>query len=483
MSLISHDVQLVESSTNKATVSAPKAIDKNLSQVRAGNCYQSLYKYHPKAIVSEDEAIVGRYQHSNHKVVLGSTFQGLPFQVVVVCGREDDKRGVCKFIDTHIVPLIDQYARDLKNNKQKDAEVITQELIAKINSLRKDQVRNFGREYADDFDFTMSMVVSYKKNGNLFAAGYGIGGTAIAMKIPGKKIEQLVTTKFSKQDENAVEANLHHNTFHHRVEPNTEFVAYTYLAPILMKEVPSEEKSPVAKFALNPELIGKEATLFDNLVTLQRHAYEVLCAKTYEGEGSYSFGDDYSFTQSIVPNDKVQKDLIDLQFVTLSSQLKRLNHSIKNKELREEIEKLLQAMKKDGYFLAAHFTTEDMNAVLYETICLIQAPLHCRANKVEEFRQFANVLTASQSPASKAILILLLGLAATLAAISVILFTAGMVLPAVGMMAGSATLLLSNVGTFAYCKNVASHKTHDLMLDLHMLGDACSRDSEECSPT
>lgn len=149
-----------------------KQLDEEHSAIWAGSTY----------IQRDDKGNrVERSKPSDDKMVLGYTYDGLPFMIVVDGMFGCERNPVFDFIDKSVTPFIDNYAQNLAVSDN-PAEV-TKSFIEALRANRPGD---------QSIDFTLSIAVTYERNGKLQCSGFGIGDTAIALKRSTGKVEQLV---------------------------------------------------------------------------------------------------------------------------------------------------------------------------------------------------------------------------------------------------------------------------------------------------
>jgi hypothetical protein len=137
------------------------------------------------AAIQSDKTITGSTKESlDDKVVSGYTDQGLPFLIVVDGYYAGATEKLFPFIDSHVIPLISVYIRELQ--KVSDRKKLAHDFIKKIFSLRA--------ECNCPAEFTLSLAVVYQneQSQELRAAGFGVGDCGIVLRNKNGNIKQLV---------------------------------------------------------------------------------------------------------------------------------------------------------------------------------------------------------------------------------------------------------------------------------------------------
>ncbi|OGV50939.1 MAG: hypothetical protein A3F46_04445 [Legionellales bacterium RIFCSPHIGHO2_12_FULL_42_9] len=265
-------------------------LDEGHSQVYASSLFVRLNE--------KGEDIAGP-KETDDKIVIAYTYSGMVFQIVTDGFYGCERLTVFNFIDTYIVPLMEEYSNELMI---KNPDRVTSELIKRIYTLYNKH--NHGAE------FTLSIAMTYPKEGAIRCAGFGIGDTAIAIKRTNGKIQQLVAhaevdgfkDAFDVSSASNPELVINRNTmFDVQVEVGDEIVGYTYLPPeleTLTREfsIPNSDQSltTVKHFILNPELVNEESSLFTQLLNVVQTHQQSLIAKAQRSNTPQQFGDDFT---------------------------------------------------------------------------------------------------------------------------------------------------------------------------------------------
>lgn len=317
----------------------PNEFDQNNSQVFSKSVFGD-YK---------DGEKIEKPKSSDDKLIIGYTQQGLPFQIVVdgFFGGETTK--IFKFIDNHVTPLMDQYARDLAESNNPDE--ITQHLIKTIYELRKVQAR--------DAEFTMSIAMTYEKDNQLHCSGFGIGDTGIVLRRTTGEIEQLADTTevngfkdgFDNHSDQEIDAVIARNSlFHTQIQSGDEIFGYTYLfkqrgnEPGLLVQEPEDTANiNVKKFKLHVDGGRSDTTLLETALSSIQTDYEARCEIAKE-KPHMRFGDDCTFGSVVIPNKGLQQTMEAkiknrdelIQLVSIADSLiNDLNRYIKSRESRK----------------------------------------------------------------------------------------------------------------------------------------------------
>ncbi|HSW92995.1 MAG TPA: deAMPylase SidD family protein [Gammaproteobacteria bacterium] len=314
----------------------PTALDAENSIVSSNNLFR---RYGDgKQIIFKNEKV------SDDKIVIGYS-RGLPFLIVADgmlfrCNRDS----VFSFIDQAVTPLMNEYAEKLSKTKDDiEAQAVIKNLIQAIYIARA-MDKNSG------IDLTMSLAISFERNGKLYCAGFGIGDTGILRKKADGSIDHLVyTSHFNESDKDAFNDetakmltekgidNLiaRNSMFITEIEEGDEIVGYTFLTDSLLKEVShdvsgNEEKSnlgnPIYKSQLNNDVlpgINPDQLLYNVLKSTNEKLFNQdfeKKAKNSIGDldrlkrpNQYNYGDDCSFGTFRIPSPKLRKQLAQAQ--------------------------------------------------------------------------------------------------------------------------------------------------------------------------
>lgn len=262
-------------------------------------------------------------KRSDDKVITGYNRQGLPFQLIVDGFFQGATDKIFNFIDQDVLPLMDDYADELASAK--DPNEVTKTLICRIAMLRAHKAR--------DSEFTLSIVNTYQKDGQNYAAGFGIGDTAIVCKQVSGEITQLVAhtmvdgfkdafDEFSElTDEVKFNTVVQRNDlFDVKLQVGDELVGYTSL-PELMEQESKEFKSKhinsrlsqeqtIKKYYLNTEAleISQGKSFFSQIVDCIDHYFNKQCDDV-ERDYTGHFGDDCTLAGITIPGPELQNKM------------------------------------------------------------------------------------------------------------------------------------------------------------------------------
>lgn len=145
----------------------------------------------------EDGVDVTELKDMANHIIVGYTSEGLPFQVIINgmhAGMDTRNQQIKYFIDGALFPLLKKYASDLASTSdEKAAAEVTRILIKKIYSELSEPSNQNAEGAGWLAEFTMSVAMTYERQGELYCSGFGIGDTGIvAKRHESKLIEQLV---------------------------------------------------------------------------------------------------------------------------------------------------------------------------------------------------------------------------------------------------------------------------------------------------
>lgn len=283
---------------------------------------------------------------SDDQIIIGYTVNGLPYQIVV--GGSFDRSiekasSLFLFIEQQVTLKINQYAANLSNST--DAKKTIGALIQDIYALRK--------KYAPLSEFTLSVAITYEKNGELYCAGFGIGNCGLVLRessgIVPLAYSTLIQNKQGTQSKDAI-SDYHerqgiaaiiarNSLFDRMVSPGDELLGYTDVHSELLS-IPNRDESKnditIIKSTLNTSNLPKNNDLF----TAVRKANETQCSKQARCPKEFSY--DHTLGIVVIPSAK-QRQAIRSQMADSAIHLQQrrqiqmdlLQHELKN--LRAEI--------------------------------------------------------------------------------------------------------------------------------------------------
>lgn len=177
------------------------------------------------------------------KIVLGYTYDGLPFLITVV-GTNRNGDALDSYIEHCITPCIHDYSESL-SALEGNVHQITDAFIKKS----VDNWRWVNPQLLYETAFKISIAVVYERNNKLFCSGFGIGDTGIALLPKGRsKIMQLVTRNFVDGRTDAFDSAtlndenysldlliLRNSKFTQEIQPGDELISYTRLQDSLQE--------------------------------------------------------------------------------------------------------------------------------------------------------------------------------------------------------------------------------------------------------
>lgn len=398
---------------------------------------------------------------SHDKIVLGYSFDGLPFQIVVDGDPACDAETIYKFIDNHVLPLMDDYARALSQSKSNPDE-ITKNTVVKIRNERS----KFSAQHR--LEFKMSVAMTYEKNGHLQCSGFGIGDTGIAIKRSTGIIDQLVTNNEVDCGADAFDyvcapyptkTLLPRNSlFTIKIKPGDEIVGYTYVHKELELEqtyIHDNEKIKKKKLSINKL---DDISLFDYLINENTRSQSV---KLANAKRSDQWGDEATFGQIIVPDNELRERL--KAFVTLNSNLVIINQP----EIKAKVQKIVDITElliaKSGWDASLS------QAISLTNELLISRPGEMRQELIHQYYIAANEVQGKPSLGCRILggLMLTLGIALGTAGVLISTVTLGVGLGAgIGMTAAGSTLTIAGAGFFFHGRQKGMSKELVLLADI-----------------
>lgn len=421
----------------EVTITERNKLDSNHSSIWAESTFLKF---------NESGDNVAQPKHTDDKVVLGYTYDGLPFQIVVDGMFGSDRNATFEFIDESVAPLMDQYSRDL-SDVTKNPDDVTTDFIQTLRGLRPHSA-----------EFTMSIAMIYERSGKLQCSGFGIGDTAIALRRGSGKIEQLVTHNKVNNFKDAfddfttslsINELLTRNTiFTTSVAANDELVGYTWIQEDLQKTQDKYEvtdkrsnKIPVEKIGLEISTI-QDGTLYDYLLTENLRIQERRIAKKENG------GDDTTLGQIIIPTPELRNTLKNAHMIELEANIKSINSpdlKIKATAVYTELQKLIRKGKNiDSVMQNVALTNQLLTSIPGET----------RDQLVAQYVRAANQANGKASTWGKAlgVAMLVLGAAVAICGVLICIGTLGLGTP-VGVAAIVTGVGVSAAGLGIFCKN------------------------------
>lgn len=243
-------------------------------------------------------------------IVIGSTYQGLPFQLVIdgFFGCERDR--LFAFVNTKIVDLMDEFA--LKLRTEDNSDVVIQALINRIYELRR----------GTQLDFTMSAAITYQKSKNvddLHCAGFGIGDTGLLLqRHENSHIEQLAFTTVVNEFKDAFDDYSARNIgdvitrnsiFNTAIKRGDEIVGYTYLFDELMQKERTYQINTdlyASQHSLVTQPFFRGLALCPQLRDLMMTKFREKSESAVTSNQSGKFGDDFMLGSFTVPTRQLQ---------------------------------------------------------------------------------------------------------------------------------------------------------------------------------
>lgn len=313
--------------TRHSEVITISELDGNNSQIWAGSTFHQF--------TNESGAIkeITRSKDTDDKIVIGY-IKGLPFFIAVDSFYGGESQLTFQFIDEHVVPLMAQYVENLSQGNQEPDAIIKR----MIKDIHQQRFLN-----AKDAEFTMSLMVTFKKDNELYSVGFGVGDTGIVIRRKNGDVEQLVYnvrvyesdddknyTKdaFDNYCANAQVLISRASIFNIRVNPGDVFFAYTSLPGGMEKsssdfiEVDNMKakittKQRIQRFAfdastLTTEGMPENSSFFEKIknAIILFEGREVENAKSIaSGSSDVRIGDDCAIGSVIIPSAKLQHTL------------------------------------------------------------------------------------------------------------------------------------------------------------------------------
>jgi len=276
------------------------SLDNGNSEIFASSLFMNLNQ------AGED---VSQPKDTDDKIVIGYTKDGMAFQIVVDGFFGGDRHAIFTFIDTSVVPLMEQYSCDL--SLKEDSRSVSESIIRTIYALRK--------EKAVEAEFTMSIAMTYQKDNRLYCSGFGIGDTSIVINRADGTIEQLVVhteidgfkDAFDSYSQTNIDLVIRRNSlFDTEVKPGDELVAYTYILPELEKaaqeftteSIASSTKEPVRHLVLDLQPFNNRSSLFLQLLDVVKEKQEKLLLDAQKSGQPQRWGDDFTVGRLVIPD-------------------------------------------------------------------------------------------------------------------------------------------------------------------------------------
>jgi len=352
--------------------SEPHDLDNKQSQIFATNCFVRIV----------DGKIGGEPKVSDDKIVIAYSDEGLPFQIIVdgAFGGPDTEN-LNSLIDQEVTPRINQCAAELaKPDSEQKVNDILKDTINDIYLARMEFNKNhnpgMGPDYYDNqCQFTMSVAMTYERNGEQYCAGFGIGDTGIALQRQNGQVEQLVRgtiiddsgtrgrpsqrkvffgmeTKGENRDQNIER----HDIVNVKINPGDQILGYTHI-PDRMKKTSTikDGKDSIIKESISLYDISSNTNLLTQVVDQcgSEHTTEMLLAQSEsrgaaeinEGAGKQAvdlrkIGDDCTIGVVTMPDKGLQK--------TLQNHAEIINHNTEMVDLlQNRINELETKVGKD----------------------------------------------------------------------------------------------------------------------------------------
>lgn len=275
------------------------------------------------SVWADQNGNVSKIKSSDDKVVSGYHSGNMPFLIIVDGFYGGNTEETNLFIDNHVIPLINSYAKNLFSTK--DPDLITKEYIKKIYDLRK---KSFCLG-----EFTMGIIVTYKKD-KYMAAGFSIGDIGFAIQSNGKLKQLLAHTEvdgfkdaFDDYSSSNIDLVIERNEiFHGEISENDEIIGYTYLPDSMekvytefktqnLKQITASPSTQEEQTVLKKHLLlnrdrdshqVKECSLFENLKQQILVDYNAKCEHAKSCPEEESFGDDFAIGRIIAPHEELR---------------------------------------------------------------------------------------------------------------------------------------------------------------------------------
>ncbi len=281
--------------------STPNPLDNGNSSLFASSLFVHLNEHGENIAISKD---------TDDQLIIGYTKDGMAFQIIVDGFFGGDREIIFTFVNEYVVSLMEQYSNDLKS--QTDSDIVTKALIKTIYSLRT--------THAPYAEFTMSLAMTYQRDGVLFCAGFGIGDTGIVMKRLNGTIEQLVAHTetngfkdgFDTYSQSNIDLVIRRNTiFNTKVEPGDELVGYTYIYPeleMVIEEFETESinkgsnKEKIKHLILAPQHFNDHSSLYTQILAAVKEKQADLTVRAKMSQQHQRFGDDFTVGRLVIPD-------------------------------------------------------------------------------------------------------------------------------------------------------------------------------------
>ncbi|MBI5447580.1 MAG: deAMPylase SidD family protein [Gammaproteobacteria bacterium] len=270
---------------------------------------------------------ITQVKSSDDQVTTGYTHLGLPFLIVAdgYYGMDEKGQEKLKDLNDQLCSLIPSYADALQSGYLPTVTTM-KGLFEEIIKLREAYPEHQGRP-----DFTLSLAITYQKNGKNYCAGFGIGDTGIVLQ-HGDQVSQLAVDTAVNDTKEGFDCDVsgsaetvwaHNSVFCDReIEAGDTLLGYTFLFDLtriaaLNSEIDkpaslvrSETGDDITRRTLQvPDFKSAEGSLLDYVVKKNQTDAAYYQAKAKENKLSAKAGDDCAMATVVIPTPALQAKL------------------------------------------------------------------------------------------------------------------------------------------------------------------------------
>lgn len=269
-------------------------------QTSQDNAIGGVYSRNLRFQLDAHDAVKYKPANSHAKVVVGHTIDGLPFIFTAHAPSTSDKKLFDLFIDTHLVPLMTEYSRELALKDER----VTNSFISNLNSLR--------REHAPDLELSLSLAMTYIKGGRCFCSGFGFGLTGLVMKRAYGQIEELVSVSELVQRSSSMGVEYlesvasNESVFNIEVTSGDEIIGFADLPSGLIsttKEEPCIFGKDTVRYYLF-DLKTRSGSLFHQLKVEVADIHQQMISTARARESKQLQGNDFMMGRLVIPSQK-----------------------------------------------------------------------------------------------------------------------------------------------------------------------------------
>jgi hypothetical protein len=238
------------------------------------------------------------YSNSHDQMIAGYNYKGLPFQVLVdgVDDNDECRKERIQFINQHIRTLISKYSMLLC--EAGEPRPLMLDLVKEIEKLREDN--------APASKFKMSVVITYQRDDELRAAGFGIGNPGVVLRTSAGEIRPLVHPNSQNNHTEAfgdLSGDLEHHVmrlndiFDTTVFAGDEIFSYTHVKENLSESVLEAASTHQKKNKIRDINVAEHHSLFKEIEKQNKDCR-----------------DDYLLGSVFIPNEARQNEITEIIF-------------------------------------------------------------------------------------------------------------------------------------------------------------------------